>query len=301
MQKISYITRRNIFDHIQTEKIYWSGRLDETDFLSRIYDLDILPSNDGRFKNARGDIWQHRINNTEDWPEAWIFTDRRFDLLRCDDSIFLRFLCEMMHPLVRSDISEVTRLLQIFNEYLKEDNFEIVEKTKISGKPIFAGRQKITGNESIQSRNKLLQEKFDANYISQQVTLMESSIDTAPHIAIGTAKELIETCCKDILAKRNKVINKKWDLLDLAKETFKELQLLPKDVPEEKKSSQTIKSILGSLTQVVQGISELRNDYGSGHGKKAEFQGLNPRHAKLAVGAATTLAIFLLETNEIRK
>jgi hypothetical protein len=49
------------------------------------------------------------------------------------------------------------------------------------------------------------------------------------------------------------------------------------------------------LTTVVQGIGELRNQYGSGHGKKASFKGLTARHAKLSVGAASTLAIFLLE------
>jgi len=301
MNKISELTRRNIFDYIQAENINWCGRLDEIDFLSRIFDLDSLPSTDGRFNSASGDIWQHRINNPQDWQDNWVFTDKRFNLLKCDDSILLRFLCEMIHPIVRLDSSEVTRLIQIFNENLKEDDYEIVEKTKISGKPVFAGRQRITGQESIQRKNKQLMEKFNAEYLSQQINLMESAIEKAPHVAIGTAKELIETCCKSILNERGKEINKNWDLLDLSRETNKELQLLPMDVPEERKASKTIKSILGSLTMVVQGISELRNDYGSGHGKKAEFQGLNPRHAKLAVGAATTLAIFLLETHEVRK
>lgn len=59
--------------------------------------------------------------------------------------------------------------------------------------------------------------------------------------------------------------------------------------------------ILRSLTSVVQGISEVRNEYGIGHGKDSKFVGLQPRHAKLAVGAASTLAIYLLETHELRK
>ena len=58
---------------------------------------------------------------------------------------------------------------------------------------------------------------------------------------------------------------------------------------EEAKASKTIKSILGSLTTVVQGLSELRNQYGSGHGKKISFRGLTSRHAKLSVGAASNL------------
>jgi len=301
MNKISEITRRNIFDYIQAENFSWCGRLEEIDFLSRVFDLDTLPSTDSRFRNAKGDIWQHRVNNPMDWPDNWIFSDDRFNLIKCDDVIFLKFICEMIHPIVRIDSSEVTKMLQIFNENLKDDNFEIVEKTKISGKPVFAGRIKVIGKESIKKKNEHLIKKLNAEYITQQINLMESSIENTPHIAIGIAKELIESCCKSILQERGIEINKKWDLLELSKETNKELQLLPVDVPDDRKASHTIKSILGSLTMVVQGINELRNDYGSGHGKKVKFQGLNPRHAKLAVGAATTLAIFLLETHEVKK
>lgn len=114
-----------------------------------MFDLENLPSSDSRFINVAGDIWQHRINNPNDWDDNWIFNDSRFYLLNCADSNFLNFLCEMIHPIVRTDQSEVNRFLQIFNENLKEDNYEIVEKTKISGKPIFVGRLKIAGKESL--------------------------------------------------------------------------------------------------------------------------------------------------------
>jgi len=76
--------------------------------------------------------------------------------------------------------------------------------------------------------------------------------------------------------------------------------LTPSDIPDEIKTSKSIKQILGSLSAVVQGIGEIRNKYGSGHGKGNKFKGLQPRHAKLAVGAASTLAIYLLETHKIR-
>ena len=140
--KISQITRRNVFDFIQVEGFWWAGRIEETDFLSRIFDLEKMESYDSRFENAVGDIWQHRVTNPNDWEDNWVFTDKRFNLLSCDDSVFLTFLCEMIHPIVRANISEVNKLLQIFNENLKQDNYEIVEKTRISGRPIFVGRLK---------------------------------------------------------------------------------------------------------------------------------------------------------------
>lgn len=300
-QKITTITRRNIFDFIQVENFSWSGRLEESDFLLRMFDLKNLPSLDSRYENAAGDIWQHRVNNPNDWDDNWIFTDNRFDLKGCDDSIFLNFLCEMIHPIVRRESVDVNRLLQIFNENLKEDNFEIIEKFKISGKPIFVGRQKIIGKETIEKKGGELKKILNAEYVSQQINLMEASIENSPHISIGLAKELIETCCKSIIEERNEKYDRNWDLTKLMKETTRLLKLTPDDIPNETRAASSIKQILGSLSSVVQGIGEIRNEYGSGHGKDEKFRGLQPRHAKLAVGSATTLAIYLLETHGLRK
>ncbi|MBH1959912.1 MAG: abortive infection family protein [Flavobacteriia bacterium] len=298
---ITEVTRRNIFDFVQVEGFWWAGRLDETDFLSRIYNLEEMESSDSRFKNAAGDIWQHRINNPSDWHDDWIFYDDRFNLLRCDDSQFLNFLCEMLHPLVRTDLAEANKMLQIFNENLRADNFEIVEKARISDKPIFIGRRSIVGREALQKRGEQIKNIFNAEYVSQQINLMESSIEASPHVSIGLAKELIETCCKSIFSARQIEVDKNWDLSKLMKETTKLLKLTPDDIPNEAKAASSIKQILGSLSAVVQGIAEVRNEYGSGHGKDGKFKGLQARHAKLAVGAASTLAIYLLETHELKK
>jgi len=298
--QISEITRRNIFDFLQVENLWWPGRLDETEFLSRIFDLKNMPSNDHRFDNAEGDIWQHRVNNPNDWTDNWIFNDERFNLLRGDDAIFLNFLCEMIHPIVRADSTEVNRMLQIYNDNLSDDNFEIVEKTKISGKPIFIGRPKLMGKETIERKGNELKLILNEQYVSQQITLMESSIENAPHISIGLAKELIETCCKSIFEERSQSYDKNWDLTKLMKETTKLLKLTPEDIPNKTKAATSIKQILGSLCSVVQGIGEIRNEYGSGHGKVGKFKGLQPRHAKLAVGSASTLAIYLLETHQLK-
>ena len=43
---------------------------------------------------------------------------------------------------------------------------------------------------------------LNAKHLAEQIRRMESSIEADPSLAIGTAKELIETCCKTILAER---------------------------------------------------------------------------------------------------
>lgn len=300
MNAITIITRHNIFDSIRVDNIWYAGRLEETDFLFRLFDLNKLPSDDSRFADMSSDIWQHRINNPNDWSDDWVFYDRRLDLLNCSDVGFLQFLSEMIHPLVRGDSEEVNKLLQVFNDNLRHDGFEIVEKTRISNKPVYCGRSIFSEFNSIKANSQILAKKFNAEYVTQQITSMEAAIENAPHIAIGIAKELIETSCLNILDEKQIKADKSWDLIQHLKNTNKVLKLTPDDIPDEKKAAKTIKTILGSLGTVVHGICELRNDYGSGHGKHVKFNGLNKRHARLAVGAATTLAIFLFETHELK-
>ena len=137
--KITELTRRDIIDSIASETACWSGRLEEPEFLGRLFDLQKLPSTDSRFPDAAGDIWQHRVNNY-DWDADWVFHDNRFNLAHGDDDAFLRFLCEMLHPVVRPDATEAERLRQMFNQFLRKDGFELAERTRISGRPVYVGR-----------------------------------------------------------------------------------------------------------------------------------------------------------------
>jgi hypothetical protein len=139
--EITEVTRRAIADRLAIKKISWSGQRNDDDFLSRIYDLEQLPSHDGRFKSAAGDIWQHRVNNLQDWEDDWIFSDVRFNLLHCEDEAFLRFLVETLHPCVRTDSTEVETLKKLYNEFLGEDGFELYASSHVSGRPIFSARR----------------------------------------------------------------------------------------------------------------------------------------------------------------
>ena len=299
--EISEITRKELVDAILVERVNWAGRLEEPGFLSRLFDLSSLPSNDSRFPNAAGDIWQHRINNPADWDDDWVFYDGRFNLLNCDDELFLRFLCETIHPVVRTDATEAERLCQLYSSYLKNDGFQLVEKSRLSGKPVYVGRYVGVGGAPGISAAKETLIRTDVTYVAQQITRMEAAVDTDPGLAIGTAKELIETCCKTILQDRKVEFADDSNIPKLIKLTSKELQLTPDDIPDQAKASNSIKRILNNLASITQGVSELRNKYGTGHGKAAKTRGLSPRHAKLVVGAASTIAVFLVETHRARE
>ena len=294
--RITTITRKGLIDAIVVEKINWAGSMEEPEFLSRLYDLSEMRSTDSRFADAAGDIWQHRVNN-DDWDDEWVFSDRRFNLMNGDDEILLRFLAESVHPVVRPDVTESRRIVQLYNEYLKNDGFELAEKTRISGKPIYIGRFIGTSTIPGLSNAKEVFIGSDLNYVAQQITRMEAAVANDPGLAIGTAKELVETCCKTILSERGLIPDKTDDLPQLVKKTVKVLRLTPADIPDSAKAADIIRILLSNLATITNGIAELRNKYGTGHGKEATAKGLSARHAKLAVGAASTLAVFLAETH----
>jgi hypothetical protein len=297
---ISEATRKDIFQHLMNNEIRWSGDLHDIAFLKRIYELDTLPSTDHRYDDAEGDIYQHRVNNPGDWDDYWIFDDERFKLRTCPDEELLRFLCEMVHPLVRGSRAEVDALVEILNDYLRDDGYELVVLKKLGCRFVYTHRRlSVPGAVQMAAlRDPLV--KLDADYVAKQVQRMNDAIEPDPALAIGTAKELIETACRTILANHGETVTKGTDLPELMKRTTKLIGLAPDDIPEAGKASKTIKVLLSNLCTVANGIAELRNAFGTGHGKAAASKGLRPRHAKLAAGAAATLAVFLLETHDDR-
>ncbi|MFA6013047.1 MAG: caspase family protein [Desulfobacteraceae bacterium] len=142
MEKTNIIelsTRRNILDGFIVTQITWSGNLEQGAFLGRLFDLSKLPSTDTRYKTADQDIWKHTVANN-DWPDEWVFTDRRFNFLHIEDKLFLEFLCLTVHPTVRNDKDQVVTLIEIYNNNLAKNGFELYQAGDIAGRPTFEAR-----------------------------------------------------------------------------------------------------------------------------------------------------------------
>lgn len=152
MKQITEITRRDIFalflygmditELFVSEHIHYRyyGKLNEIDFLKRLYDLKTLPSFDSRFGNAEGDIWQHTVNN-DDYEEGWVFEDDRFELLNGEDDVFLKFLCAVFHPAVRVENGYWKEFLDAVNDLLRNDGYELYPERKISGRDVYEWKQ----------------------------------------------------------------------------------------------------------------------------------------------------------------
>ncbi|HKX45546.1 MAG TPA: abortive infection family protein [Planctomycetota bacterium] len=138
---------------------------------------------------------------------------------------------------------------------------------------------------------------LDLPNVVEQLRRLEDVADSDPRLAIGTAKELVETVCKSILRERGVEVDSTWDIPKLVGEVRRELRLLPANVSADAPGKDAIKRVLGSLGSIAHSINELRGLYGTGHGPDGRARGLHGRHARLAVGMASTLATFLLETH----
>ncbi len=150
MGRITEITKRDIYEmfregitdygifDLKVDYPYY-GRLDEIEFLERLYNLHEMESSDSRYSNAHGDIIQHTINN-DDYSYCWVFTDDRFQLNKGSDEIYLKFLCEVFHPYVRDEQRDWNRFFYEINKLIRVDGYELYSKEKISGRDIYGWR-----------------------------------------------------------------------------------------------------------------------------------------------------------------
>lgn len=190
------------------------------------------------------------------------------------------------------------KALEQYSEIVKKIEQAISEAGDSNGIHIRATNWKAYLPSTIRDKNHELGEKISEilsqDYVRKQIKLMTQSIKQNSHLAIGTAKELIETCCKHILKEEGIQYERDWDIQKLVKETNKVIELVPFEVDNKEVVKISTAKILSGFSNIVHGITELRNSYGSGHGHEPNFKMIDEVYIKLAVSAAGELAIFYL-------
>ncbi len=296
LMTLSNRTRMDIIHFLRSENIIWNGALDEVDFLSRIYDLDSLPSYDSRFKNAGGDIRQHRVFN-KDWAEDWIYDDNRFNLKHCSDEQFLNFLAEMLHPTVRRNEDETNKLLAALNRRLGEDGYKLVEKKTEFGNIRYEAEGLFPATIESLEELRNIANQLSSEHLQKEIVRMKSYIETDPALAIGTSKEFIETICKTVLKERGIQLSGKENLPELTRLTRTELFDCG-SIKRDKVTEDKVDKVLGAMSFIIQNIGEFRNAYGTGHGKDIGTEPPDPIYATLIVNAATTIGFFFYQLHE---
>lgn len=141
-----------------------------------------------------------------------------------------------------------------------------------------------------------VKEKFSSEYLKNQIDLMMKMCDESPTDAIGKSKELIESCCKSILSRLGEFEGNTLKTSQLVKRTMNTLNIPDNTLYYDKEEEDTTKKIIGSLNGLSSSVNELRNQYGTGHGKSEKFKSLSRRHANLSVGASAVLVQYLWDT-----
>lgn len=219
------------------------------------------------------------------------------------------FVEQYYHSIDWRNPPDVGRVLRVFASVLmdlEQTGTEGAQKTRTrllghlqrDGIHLQDGRLALPASSVHTGHARSVAARLDLPGLQLQIDRIVASIDTDPAHAIGTAKEMIETTCKSILAARGESYSKSADVPDLVKQTRKALKLLPEDIPDCARGADTIRQLMSQLGSIAQNVAELRSLYGTGHGKEGKARGLQPRHARLVVGSAATLATFLLETHE---
>ena len=133
-----------------------------------------------------------------------------------------------------------------------------------------------------------------AEFIEQQIDAIENAVESVPDFAFDLSKTLIESVCKTVLADIGQSANPNWDAPKLLKETTNRLNLIPRNHPDPAKARDSVEKTLRGMLQTIQGLCELRNNYGmASHGRDAFSARLDIRQATLAAHAADTIVSFL--------
>lgn len=136
----------------------------------------------------------------------------------------------------------------------------------------------------------------DPRAVQEQWDRLRRVAQADPPAAISAAKALVEAACKQVLRQLDLPVNDRMEMPALTKAAHKALALDADSIAPTKAGAETTKAILRDLAHIPVGLAELRNRYGPDHGRLTPTTGLQPRHADLAVGAASTYVTFLLAT-----
>ena len=139
---------------------------------------------------------------------------------------------------------------------------------------------------------------IDFDTVDREIKRALASAESDPEDAVTAACSIIESVCRSILVELQLPLPPKKDIDGLVKAVQVPLNLSPgrSDLPDE--IAADVRQVLGGLTTTAKGIGALRTHGGDAHGRERGFRRVDARIARLALHAASTLALFLIETWE---
>ena len=123
-----------------------------------------------------------------------------------------------------------------------------------------------------------------------------ASIETDPEDAITAACSTIESVCRSILIELGEPLPAKKDVQGLFNAVKGPLGLSPDRSDLDPLIAGDVRTTLSGLATVIQGVGALRTHAGDAHGRERGYARVDARIGRLSIHAASTVALFLIET-----
>lgn len=136
----------------------------------------------------------------------------------------------------------------------------------------------------------------DIPSIEAEFTRALANVNSEPREAVSAACNILESIFKVYIHDENLTKPQKQDLQNVWKIVRGDLGFDPKLVQDD-----DLKRILSGIISIVDGIGAFRTHASSAHGQGRKIYNLKPRHARLAIHSAHTIALFVLESWDERR
>ena len=123
-----------------------------------------------------------------------------------------------------------------------------------------------------------------------------ANVISEPREAVSAACNILESIFKTYIADENLSQPNKQDLQNVWKVVRGDLGFDPNLVQDN-----DLKKILTGILSIVDGVGAFRTHASSAHGQGRKIYNVKPRHARLAIHSAHTIALFVLETWDERR
>ena len=155
--------------------------------------------------------------------------------------------------------------------------------------------QKIGSTGASKSLKQLIRGR-DFQAIDMEFDRALENANTDPREACSAACNILESLFKIMIQDESLAKPAKQDLKNLWKTVAEYLNFDPKKIEDD-----DLRKILSGMNSVVDGIGALRTHASAAHGSGKQIYKLEPRHARLAIHSAHTLATFVLESWDKRR
>lgn len=181
-------------------------------------------------------------------------------------------------------------VLDHLNRVLRYDGFEL-QQQGLRVRLVVAGH-----STPIVEQLSGIVETINFDTVQRDLDRALASIDADPEDAITAACSTIESVCRSILIELGEPLPAKKDVQGLFNAMKRPLGLSPDRRDLDPVVADDVRTTLGGLATVIQGLGALRTHAGDAHGRERGYARVDARIGRLSIHAASTIALFLIET-----